>query len=207
MGTEGVGPNLAPDCQRLSVNIDHLRCFAASLALLFRRPFAFVFVLLFILIPLSILILLLPLVPLTFLVLFVAGPSPLAINNALIASAGNRSRKADYVIVAEETAVKNAAGAIAKVLDRLSMDATANGLQAISSCPVFAERKSKNIAAAISVAVKAIAVARDYIANEGHNHEVAFQPYFRDLSTISASSASSASSVSPFRFAPFALRS
>eukprot|EP00201_Polytomella_parva_P008766 CAMPEP_0175051722 /NCGR_PEP_ID=MMETSP0052_2-20121109/7965_1 /TAXON_ID=51329 ORGANISM="Polytomella parva, Strain SAG 63-3" /NCGR_SAMPLE_ID=MMETSP0052_2 /ASSEMBLY_ACC=CAM_ASM_000194 /LENGTH=674 /DNA_ID=CAMNT_0016316053 /DNA_START=1345 /DNA_END=3369 /DNA_ORIENTATION=+ len=138
---------------------------------------------------------------------FLPSPSPLAINNALIASAGNRSRKADYVIVAEETAVKNAAGAIAKVLDRLSMDATANGLQAISSCPVFAERKSKNIAAAISVAVKAIAVARDYIANEGHNHEVAFQPYFRDLSTISASSASSASSVSPFRFAPFALRS
>jgi stage V sporulation protein SpoVS len=35
------------------------------------------------------------------------------------------------------------------------------------------------MAAVISVAIKAIAVAKDYVINEGPLYQVAFQPYIR----------------------------
>ena len=45
---------------------------------------------------------------------------------------------------------------------------------------MFAEKKgSKLFIAVVSVAVKAIAVSRGYVANEGTGHVVAFQPYLR----------------------------
>jgi len=88
-----------------------------------------------------------------------------------------RNRKADYVIVTEDTSIKNAAGAIAKVLSRVCDQGVC--------CPVFTERKTGQPSGVVSVAVKAIAVARGYVANEGGDHQVAFQPYVR--SAVSAS--------------------
>lgn len=46
-------------------------------------------------------------------------------------------------------------------------------------CPVFTERKTGQPSSVVSVAAKAIAVARGYVANEGGAHQVAFQPYVR----------------------------
>ncbi|KAJ9522687.1 hypothetical protein QJQ45_019907 [Haematococcus lacustris] len=83
----------------------------------------------------------------------------------------SRSRKADWVIVTEDTAIKNAAGAVAKVLSRV-------GPQGLC-CPVFTEKKTDKYTRVVSVAVKAIAVARGYVCNEGTGHEVGFQPYLR----------------------------
>ncbi len=92
---------------------------------------------------------------------------------AAAAAAGNRlrARKADWVIVTEDTAIKNAAGAVAKVLSRMAPQGYC--------CPVFMERKTARYTGVVSVAVKAIAVARGYVANEGSGHEVGFQPYLR----------------------------
>ncbi|KAG2496907.1 hypothetical protein HYH03_004913 [Edaphochlamys debaryana] len=84
-----------------------------------------------------------------------------------------RARKADYVIVTEDTAIKNAAGAIAKVLGRVSNQG--------QCCPVYTEKKTESFTTVISVAVKAIAVARGYVCNEGMGNEVGFQPYLRHL--------------------------
>ncbi|GIM03220.1 hypothetical protein Vretimale_8017 [Volvox reticuliferus] len=84
-----------------------------------------------------------------------------------------RARKADYVIVTEDTAIKNAAGAIAKVLGRVSNQG--------QCCPVYTEKKTESFTTVISVAVKAIAVARGYVCNEGMGNEVGFQPYLRQL--------------------------
>lgn len=84
-----------------------------------------------------------------------------------------RARKADYVIVTEDTAIKNAAGAIAKVLGRVSNQG--------QCCPVYTEKKTELFTTVISVAVKAIAVARGYVCNEGMGNEVGFQPYLRHL--------------------------
>ncbi|EFJ48944.1 hypothetical protein VOLCADRAFT_90275 [Volvox carteri f. nagariensis] len=74
-----------------------------------------------------------------------------------------RARKADYVIVTEDTAIKNAAGAIAKVLGRVSNQG--------QCCPVYTEKKTESFTTVISVAVKAIAVARGYVCNEGMGNE------------------------------------
>ncbi|GFH12680.1 uncharacterized protein HaLaN_08409 [Haematococcus lacustris] len=76
-----------------------------------------------------------------------------------------------WVIVTEDTAIKNAAGAVAKVLSRV-------GPQGLC-CPVFTEKKTDKYTRVVSVAVKAIAVARGYVCNEGTGHEVGFQPYLR----------------------------
>lgn len=84
-----------------------------------------------------------------------------------------RARKADYVIVTEDTAIKNAAGAVAKVLGRVSNQG--------QCCPVYTEKKTDSFTTVISVAVKAIAVARGYVCNEGMGQEVGFQPYLRHL--------------------------
>ncbi|GFR52417.1 hypothetical protein Agub_g14989 [Astrephomene gubernaculifera] len=84
-----------------------------------------------------------------------------------------RARKADYVIVTEDTAIKNAAGAVAKVLGRVSNQG--------QCCPVYTEKKTESFTTVISVAVKAIAVARGYVCNEGMGNEVGFQPYLRHL--------------------------
>ncbi|GLC36973.1 hypothetical protein PLESTB_000172600 [Pleodorina starrii] len=84
-----------------------------------------------------------------------------------------RARKADYVIVTEDTAIKNAAGAIAKVLGRVSNQG--------QCCPVYTEKKTESFTTVISVAVKAVAVARGYVCNEGMGNEVGFQPYLRHL--------------------------
>jgi len=46
-------------------------------------------------------------------------------------------------------------------------------------CPVFTEKKTERYTAVVSVAVKAITVARGYISNEGTGHELGFQPYLR----------------------------
>ena len=46
-------------------------------------------------------------------------------------------------------------------------------------CPVYTERKTGQPTLVISVAVKAVAVARGYIANEGNSHRVVFQPFLR----------------------------
>ena len=45
------------------------------------------------------------------------------------------------------------------------------------------EKKTQSFTAVVSVAVKAIAVARGYVCNEGSGHEVAFQPYLRNPDT------------------------
>ncbi|KXZ51069.1 hypothetical protein GPECTOR_14g54 [Gonium pectorale] len=104
-----------------------------------------------------------------------AGVGPMGVSVA--ASAGGskqqRARKADYVIVTEDTAIKNAAGAIAKVLGRVSNQG--------QCCPVYTEKKTDSFTTVISVAVKAIAVARGYVCNEGMGNEVGFQPYLRHL--------------------------
>lgn len=84
-----------------------------------------------------------------------------------------RARKADYVIVTEDTAIKNAAGAVAKVLGRVYSQGIC--------CPMYTEKKTESFTTVISVAVKAIAVARGYVCNEGMGHEVGFQPYLRNL--------------------------
>ncbi len=106
------------------------------------------------------------------------GPAGMAPAAAAAAAAANsakqqRARKADYVIVTEDTAIKNAAGAIAKVLGRVSNQG--------QCCPVYTEKKTESFTTVISVAVKAIAVARGYVCNEGMGHEVGFQPYLRHL--------------------------
>lgn len=102
-------------------------------------------------------------------------PGPGMSTSAMAATGGAagraRARKADWVIVTEDTAIKNAAGAVAKVLGRVA----GQGL----CCPVFTEKKTDKYTAVVSVAVKAIAVARGYVVNEGTGHEVAFQPYLR----------------------------
>lgn len=85
------------------------------------------------------------------------------------ASSKLRARKADYVIVTEDTAIKNAAGAVTKVLTRVSVGG--------QCCPVYTEKRNDCFTAVISVAVKAIAVARGYVYNEGTGHEVGFQPF------------------------------
>ncbi|GAX73662.1 hypothetical protein CEUSTIGMA_g1113.t1 [Chlamydomonas eustigma] len=85
-------------------------------------------------------------------------------------------RKADFVIVNEDTAVKNAAGAITKVLSRVC----SQGL----SCPLYTERRTDSMSAVISVAIKAIAVAKDYVINEGPLYQVAFQPYLRHHANV-----------------------
>ncbi|GAX73661.1 hypothetical protein CEUSTIGMA_g1112.t1 [Chlamydomonas eustigma] len=90
--------------------------------------------------------------------------------------ASSSNRKADYVIVTEDTAIKNAAGAIAKVLGRVS----AQGLP----CPVYTVRRSEGVTGVVSVAVKAIAVARGYVANEGNAFQVAFQPFIRHQNSM-----------------------
>lgn len=46
-------------------------------------------------------------------------------------------------------------------------------------CPVFTEKKTERYTAVVSVAVKAITVARGYVANEGTGHELGFLPYLR----------------------------
>ncbi len=46
-------------------------------------------------------------------------------------------------------------------------------------CPVYTERKTGQPSGVVSVAVKAIAVAASYVANNGGAHHVAFQPYAR----------------------------
>lgn len=95
------------------------------------------------------------------------GGSSLA--GASSASSKLRARKADYVIVTEDTAIKNAAGAVTKVLTRVSVLG--------QCCPVYTEKRNDCFTAVISVAVKAIAVARGYVFNEGTGHEVGFQPF------------------------------
>eukprot|EP00798_Chlamydomonas_sp_ICE-L_P003191 gene3191-13207_t len=77
----------------------------------------------------------------------------------------SRSKRADYVIV------KNAAGALAKVLGRISHLGIA--------CPLYTEKRSENFISVVGVGVKAIAVSRGYVVNENTGHEVAFQPYLR----------------------------
>jgi len=44
---------------------------------------------------------------------------------------------------------------------------------------VFTEKKTDRYTAVVSVAVKAIAVARGYVSNEGTGAELGFQPYLR----------------------------
>lgn len=87
------------------------------------------------------------------------------------AAARPRARKADWVIVTEDTAIKNAAGAVAKVLGRVA--------ELGQCCPVFTEKKTERSTAVVSVAVKAITVARGYVCNEATGHELGFVPYLR----------------------------
>ena len=47
------------------------------------------------------------------------------------------------------------------------------------SCPIYTERKTGQPTGVVSVAAKAVAVARGYVANEGGGHQVAFQPFLR----------------------------
>lgn len=44
---------------------------------------------------------------------------------------------------------------------------------------MFTEKKTDRYTAVVSVAVKAITVARGYVGNEGTGHELGFQPYLR----------------------------
>eukprot|EP00798_Chlamydomonas_sp_ICE-L_P018771 gene18771-25306_t len=83
----------------------------------------------------------------------------------------SKLKRADYVIVTEETPVKNAAGALAKVLGRMS--------HLGQGCPLYTEKRSHSAAAVVGVGVKAIAVSRGYVCNEMKGEEVAFQPYIR----------------------------
>ena len=88
-------------------------------------------------------------------------------------ASSSSSRKSDTVIVTEATLIKNAAGAIAKVLGRVTT---------LGHCALHTERKMQapgGFAAVVSSAVKAIAVSRGYVANEGGGFEVACQPFLR----------------------------
>jgi hypothetical protein len=59
-------------------------------------------------------------------------------------------------------------------------------------CPVFTERKTGQPSGVVSVAVKAIAVARSYVTNEGSGHQVAFQPFTRQQPAAGAAASAGA---------------
>ena len=117
---------------------------------------------------------------------------------------GAARTKADYVIVNTTTDVKNAAGAVAKVVGRASTNGhcpvfiraasavrlfqAQNDLSAVVSpgwSVPMTPRAVKSVSA-VAVAVKTIAAARTYLIMDTVGHELAFQPYLRRAAAATA---------------------